>query len=144
MKYVIYYWSRYGHNKKIVEYIESKLKKGSDDVTVMNVVDADPGSVPDADLYVFSASAEAFNVQKYMRKFMKKLSGMGGKKYAIINTHAMRSKNWLGKMEKLLSKSDMVKVAATDFVVGSDGQKEGNGLPNAWEGKIDDFVTKLK
>ena len=141
MKYVIVYWSRYGNGKKIVDYLEGKLKAKPSEVKVLKTVDADPTSLPEADVYVFSAPAEAFSLQRYMRSFMKKLQGMDGKKYGIINTHGM-NRNWLGKMEKLLNKKDMEMVASVDFKVGKEANT-GNGLMDGWEGKVDDFVEKI-
>jgi len=143
MKYVIYYWSRYGHNKKIADYLSTKFKDNKADVEVFNVKETDPSNVPEADLYIFSAAAEAFNVQKNMRKFMKKLDNMDGKKYGIINTHSMQSKNWLAKMEKLLSKKNMEKVAETDLIIGKQGQTTGEGFTKNWKDKLDDFSKKL-
>jgi len=140
MKYVIVYWSRYGNGKKIVDYLSEKIKiKG--DTKIFKTSETDPANLPEADLYIFSAPAEAFNVQKNMRNFMKKLEGTEGKKYAIINTHGMK-KSALPKMEKILSKKKMIKVADAEFQVG-DSVKEGNGLPKDWEEKIDEFSTKL-
>ena len=76
-----------------------------------------------------------------MRTFIKNLEGMNGKKYGIINTHGM-DKNRLSKMEKLLSKKDMIKVADVDFKVGKD-IKSGNALVDGWETKIDEFAKNL-
>jgi hypothetical protein len=72
---------------------------------------------------------------------MKNLEGMEQKKYGIINTHAMK-KDRLYKMEKLLSKKNMVKKAEVDFQVGKDSQT-GNGLIEGWKSKLDDFAEKL-
>ena len=141
MKYTIIYWSRYGHNKKIVNYLEEKLKSKNAETQVLTTDEAEPNSLPEADLYIFSAAAEAFNLQINMRKFMKNLEGMNGKKYGIINTHGMK-KNRLPKMEKLLSNKNMVKVAEVDFQVGKD-IKSGNALKDGWEAKIDGFAEKL-
>jgi len=77
-----------------------------------------------------------------MKGFLKNLQGMDGKKYGIINTHGMK-KNWLNKMEKLLSKKNMVKVAGIDFRMGDD-VKNGNGLNEGWEKEIDEFATNFK
>jgi len=110
MKYAIIYWSRYGNGKKIVDYLAEKLKEKGGEVQIFKTSDANPAAMPEADLYVFSTPTEVFNIQKNMRNFMKKLEGMEGKRYGIINTHAMK-RNWLHKMEKLLSKKKMVKVA---------------------------------
>jgi len=141
MKYTIVYWSRYGHNKKIVNYLSEKLKKKKGETQIFTTDEADPRALPEADLYVFSAAAEAFNLQRNMRTFMKNLEGMNGKKYGIINTHGM-DKNRLPKMEKLLSKKNMEKVAEVDFKVGKD-IKSGNALMEGWESKIDKFSEKL-
>jgi flavodoxin len=141
MKYTIVYWSRYGHNKKIVNYLAEKLNEKKAETQVLTTDEADPSALPEADLYVFSAAAEAFNLQKNMRTFMKNLEGVSGRKYSIINTHGM-DKNRLSKMEKLLSKKNMVKVADVDFKVGKD-IKSGNALMDGWEIKIDEFAKKL-
>lgn len=141
MKYVIVYWSRYGHNKKIVDYLSEKLKEKKAETQIFTTDDANPNVLPDADMYVFSAAAEAFNLQKNMRTFMKNLQGMDGKKYGIINTHGM-DKDRLYKMEKLLSKKNMVKVAEAECKVGKD-IKSGNAFIQGWESKIDDFSKKI-
>ena len=78
-----------------------------------------------------------------MKTFMKKLKGMEGKKYGIINTHGMK-KDRLEKMEKLLSKKKMIKVANVEFHVEGDGVQTGNGLMKGWEGKLDEFAGKLE
>jgi flavodoxin len=141
MKYVIIYWSRYGNGKKLVDYLAGKLKQKGAETQIFKTDEADPAAMPKADLYVFSAATEAFNIQKDMRAFMKNLEGIEEKKYGIINTHAMK-KNRLNKMEKLLSKKKMVQVAAVDFQIGKDAQT-GNGLMEGWEAKLDEFAGKL-
>jgi len=98
--------------------------------------------MPQADLYVFSAPTEAFNIQKNIKKFMKNLKGIRDKKYIIINTHAMKNKNSLRKMEKILTKKQMIKVASVNFQVG-DVFKNGNGFHGYWEMKLDEFIKKL-
>lgn len=141
MMYVIVYWSRYGNGKKVVENLVTKLNRKGAKTQCFKTDGLDPTKMPAADLYIFSAPTEAFNIQKNMRKFMKKLEGMEGKKYGIINTHGMK-KDRLHKMEKLLSKKQMVKVAGVDFQVG-EGSQRGDGLPSGWEVKLDQFVAKL-
>ena len=141
MNYVIVYWSRYGNGKKIVDYITTKLKDKGGKTQVFKTDETDPASLPDADVYIFSAPAEAFNLQKNMRTFMKNLEGMEEKKFGIINTHGMKSGK-LEKMKKILSSKKMVMVAGVDFQVGKEAQS-GNALPDGWELKIDDFIEKL-
>ncbi len=141
MKYVIIYWSRYGNGEKIVNYIAKKFNGKKADTKILKTNEADPKAMPNADLYVFSAPTEAFSIQRDMKTFMKGLEGMQDKKYAIINTHAMK-KSALSKMEKILHKKKMIKIADIDFKIG-DGVKEGNGLPQGWQEKIDAFIAKL-
>jgi flavodoxin len=142
MNYVAVYWSRFGHNKQIVDYIDEKLSAKGHEVTVLKTDEVDPSSLPDAEMYIFSASAEAFRLQKNMRKFMKKLNGLKGKKYVIINTHGMKKRNWLKSMDKLLSKKGMEKVAETDFIIG-EGQDKGEGFTEDWKKKLDDMIESL-
>jgi len=141
VKYIIIYWSRYGNGKKIVDYLGGKLKKKKSEVQILKTDETDPASLPDADMYIFSAPTEAFNIQKNMKKFMKKLNGMEEKNYALINTHSMK-KSCLSKMEKILSTKKMVKVAEVDVMIG-DGARTGDGLKENWEEKLDEFAGKL-
>lgn len=141
MKYAIIYWSRFGNNRKIAEHLSKALeKKGT--VEILTADRADPNALPAADIYIFSAAAEKFSIQSDMKKLMKSLRNMDGRKYAVINTHALGFKSWLGRMNKLLSKSGMAKAAEIDFRVG-DGTDKGNGLPGGWEKRLDDFAAKL-
>jgi flavodoxin len=135
------YWSRYGNGKKLVDSLEVILEKKGVETQVFTTDEANPAAMPTADVYVFSAPAEAFNLQMNMRLFMKRLSGMDGKKYGIINTHGMK-KSRLSKMENLLSKKNMVKIAEVDFQVGKDA-RSGNGLLENWNAKLDEFAEKL-
>ena len=141
MNYVIVYWSRYGNGKKIVDYLAGKLNEKAGKTQIFKTDEADPTAMPKADLYVFSAPTEAFKVQKNMKNFMKNLEGMEEKKYGIINTHGMK-KSRLHKMENLLFKKKMVKVAEVDFKVG-DGSQTGNGLMEDWKAKLDEFTGEL-
>ena len=140
MKYVIVYWTRFGNNKKIVDYLAGKLQG---DVKVFKTNEADPAKMPEADFYIFSSAAEAFRLQKNMKQFMKNLENMNQKKYGIINTHAMKKRNWLKKMEKLLAKKKMIKVAEVEFRMEGDVDK-AEGLQDGWESKLDNFCSKLQ
>ena len=139
MRYVIIYWTRFGNNKKIVDYLAGKLQG---EVQVFKTDEVNPAAMPDADYYIFSAAAEAFRVQANMKAFMNGLENMDGKKYGIINTHNLK-KNWLKKMEKPLTKKNMVKVAEVDFRMEGDVDK-ADGLQEGWEAKLDAFSAKLK
>jgi flavodoxin len=137
------YWSRYGHNKQIVEHLKDKLDAKGHSTQVLKTDDADPKSLPTADIYVFSAAAEAFRIQKNMRKFMKNMDGLEGKKCAIINTHAMKKRNWLKSMDKMVSKKNLEKIAEIDFIIG-EGQNKGEGLCDDWQSHLDGFIETLQ
>jgi len=142
MKYVIVYFSRFGNGKKLVERLAGKLKEKNGTVQLFKVDEVDPGAMPEADVYVFSAAAEALSLQRDMKTFMNNLKGMDGRNYGIINTHGMK-KNRLDKMEKILSKKNMVKLAGVEFHVEGNNVQTGNGLPSGWEARVDEFAGKL-
>ncbi len=142
MRCVIVYWSRYGNGKRIVKELTKMLKSKGSKVTVLNSKKTRPNNFPDADMYIFSAPAEKFTIPKDMRKIMKGLKDMEYKRYGIINTHGMK-RNWLGKMEKWLSKKKMIKVAEIDFRMG-DNTAKGEGLQDGWKNELKRFATKLQ
>ena len=99
MKYVIVYWSRYGNGKMLVTRLVETLKKKGAETELFTTDEVDPAAMSTADIYIFSAPAESFNLQENMRNFLEHIQGLEGKKYGIINTHWMR-KNKLAVMEK--------------------------------------------
>lgn len=142
MQGVIVYWSRYGNGKKLVEHLSRTLQNKGTPTKLLKTDEANPAALPPADFYVFSAPAEALNLQKDMRDFLKRLDGTSGKPYGIINTHGMK-KSRLPKMEKLLSKKGMTKRASIDFQVVGKEVQTGNGLPSGWETRMDEFASQL-
>jgi flavodoxin len=142
MKYVIVYWSRYGNGKKVVEHLSRILEEKGNETTILTTDQANPTSMPESDMYVFSAPTEMMNVQKNMRKFMKKLCDLEDCSYGIINTHETEGINWLSKMEKMLSKKGMKMKAGMDFQIGK-GAKKAEGLPEGWEKEVEQFAEKL-
>jgi len=141
MNIVMLYWSHFGNGKRIIECLDKTLTDKKVSTEVIQIDDANPQTLPKADVYVFSAPAEAFSIARPMKSFMKKLEGMDGAKYGIINTHGMK-RNWLGTMEKILSKKQMMKVAALDFRIEGDA-KTGNALPHGWEDEVKSFAELL-
>ena len=136
MKYVIVYWSRYGNNKKIADYLAGKLGESAQLIKAEKSME-----LPDAETYIFSAASEKFSINSEMKKVMKAIQGKDGKKYGIINTHCMK-KSFLHKMDKLLKKSGMTKAAEVDFLMGKE-VNDGKGLQDGWEQKLDAFVARL-
>ncbi len=141
MKYVIVYWSRYGNNKRLVGHLADRLREKDGEVQVFKTDELDPAAMPASDVYIFSGPTEMFRVQRNIRRFIKKLKGMEGKRYAVINTHGMK-RNWLRSMEKMLSKKKMEKTAAVDFRV-EEVAEDTLGLAAGWEAKLDAFADTL-
>jgi flavodoxin len=135
MKVVIAYSSRYGNGKKCVDCVEARLKAKGHSVQVLNAPASDPAQIPPADLYVFSAAAEAFGLAKPMKQYLAGLPELAGRKYALINTHGMKKPRGLPGMEKILSGKKMVKAGEIDFQVG-EGSQQGNGLPAGYEARL--------
>ncbi len=142
MRCVIIYWSRYGHGKKLVEHLSKILKEDDVKTKIFKPSELEPDNIPKADLYVFSTPTEAFRIKSDMRKFMKKIEGLEGKPYGIINTHSMK-RDWLNSMEKILKKKKMKKIAEVDFKIGKVGAEDGDALPFNWKGDLDRFSKEL-
>ena len=58
-----------------------------------------------------------------MKRFLKKLDAPKGTKYALFNTHAMDTPRALPKMEKILAKKGMVKIADSHARVTGSGEE---------------------
>lgn len=73
-----------------MDHLADRLRENGGDVQVFKTDEVDPAAMPDADGYIFSGPTEAFRVQRNIRRFMKNLEGMAGKRYGVINTHGMK------------------------------------------------------
>ena len=143
MECVIVYWSRYGHGKKLVDFLVERLEENDWKVISETPEKLDPKNMPESDLYVFSSPTEAFRIKRDMRKFMKKIEGLDNRPYGIINTHFMK-KNWLKNMEKILSKKkNMNKLAEIDFRIERDKAEKKEGLPENWVKDLKKFSDQL-
>jgi flavodoxin len=140
MKVVIVYFSRYGNGKKCVDCVESALEGLSHEVQVINVAAADPAQLPQADFYVFSGPAEQFGMATPLKKFMKEMPELAGKRYALINTHGLKKPRGLPRMEKFAGAKKMVKVAEINFQVGKEANT-GNGLPADYQARLSGWVN---
>ena len=142
MKVVIVYSSRYGNGKKCVDCVDARLRSKGHSVQVLNAPESDPAQIPPADLYIFSGATEAFGLAKPIKQYLSGLPELSGRRYALINTHAMKKARGLPKMEKILSGKRMVKAGEIDFQVG-DGTDKGNGLPSGFETQLAGWVDRL-
>ncbi len=160
MKIAVYYHTKYGNNKRIAERIGTDLKARGIDVDVHSIDEANPKSLPKADLYVFGTGTRMGKPVGAMRRFAKKASKTlpDGTKYALVATHGKETPNkktgmmptpeeiqkyrrTLPIMTELMGPG---KVKVADLVVlivyteGLKGEAE-----EGWEQKVDAFVAKL-
>lgn len=143
MECVIIYWSRFGHGEKITGYLAEKLQEYEINTKTFKANDVDPKKTPEADLYIFSSPTEMLRIKKQMKKIMKKLDNLQGKKYGIINTHAMK-KDRLKNMEKILKKKEMEKIGELEFQIDKKKSEKGEGLPENWQARVEQFVKRLE
>ncbi len=143
MRVVIVYSSRFGNGRKCVECVEARLREKGHDVQVINAPSSDPSQIPPADLYIFSGATEAFGIARDLKRYLKAMPVLKDKRYALVNTHAMKKPRALPKMEKLLTRGKaMVKVAEIDFRVG-EGTDRGEGLPPDYQTRLAEWVSAL-
>ena len=111
MHICITYESKYGNGKKCMEYLRDVLSKDGHDVKLFSVREADPSSLPSAELYIFSAPTQVGNVAGKMKKFLKAVSIPQDAKYTLITTcmNPPKTKS-LKTMEGLLAAKGMTKV----------------------------------
>ena len=100
-----------------------------------------PLNMPEGDFYVFSAPSEGFRIQVNMRRLIKGLESMEGRKAAIINTHGFKRWNELKSMGKLLNITGIVKVAEADIAVTWGVIVN---MVDGWEQKLDALCGKLQ
>ncbi|MCC7572319.1 MAG: flavodoxin domain-containing protein [Candidatus Methanofastidiosum sp.] len=86
MKVCILYDSKYGNGKTCMEYLGSIIKDRKHEVDIYSVKKIKPTSIPESELYIFSAPTHFGDVSEKMKRFIKKIDGKEGKKYSAINT----------------------------------------------------------
>lgn len=143
MKVVIVYSSRYGNGKKCVDCVGARMRERGHDVQVVSAPASDPAQIPSADMYIFSGATEAFGIAWGLKRYLKAMPVLEGRRYALINTHALKKPRALPKMEKILSgKKKMVKLGEIDFMVG-EGTDRGLGLPQDYQERLALWVDSL-
>jgi flavorubredoxin len=114
MKVCILYDSKFGTGKTCMEYLGSIIQDKGNDVDIYSVKEISPNSVPDADLYIFSAPTHLANVSGKMKGFLKKIENKEGKKYSVITTCMAPDKSSATEtMEKILNEKGMRRAAGS-------------------------------
>ena len=156
MKTEIYFESKFGNGKRVVEKLAKDLTSKGHVVGLHNINDVSPKEMPPADLYVFSSPTRLGKPVGSMRRFTKKVKAPQGAKYALIATHGAAIPNkktglmptieemekWqrtLPIMEEILSQKGMVKVADLKvYVLDLKGP-----LEEGWESKVAGFADQV-
>jgi len=141
MKICIAYESKYGNGKKCVEHLKDVITKKSHEVKLSSVREIKPNTLPQADVYVFSAPTQIGSPARKMKKFLKKLdSTQEEAKYALITTYSSDKTGALEKMEKLLQTTGMTKI--TDGLkIRVTGMK--GPLEEGYEEKLESFANDI-
>jgi len=156
MKTEIYFESKFGNGKRVVEKLAKDLTSKGHVVGLHNINDVSPKEMPPADLYVFSSPTRLGKPVGSMRRFTKKVKAPQGAKYALIATHGAAIPNkktglmptieemekWqrtLSIMEENLSQKGMVKIADLKvYVLDFKGP-----LEEGWESKVAAFADQV-
>ncbi len=111
MKVCIAYESKYGNGKKCVEHLEKIIRAKGHNVNVFSIRDVKPDSLPQSDLYIFSAPTHMGGPPGKMKRFLKKLDiKQEGTKYSLITTCIDTKSKALEKMTVLLHPHGLQKV----------------------------------
>lgn len=145
MNISIIYESKYGNGKKAMTYLETSLSKKGYSVQLMSVHEIKPKSIPEVDLYIFSAPNRMGKIIRSMRKFLEKIEIKNPKaQYIVVNTCLNPSSSQdkgLEQMEEILRKKNISKL--------SEGLKlkvmaMKGPLESGYEKKIDELVLKIQ
>jgi len=114
MNISIIYESKYGNGKKSMTYLETSLRKKGHSVQLMSVHEVKPKSLPEVDLYIFSAPNRMGKIIRSMRKFLEKIDIKNPKaQYIVVNTclNPLSSQDkGLEQMEEILSNKNISKL----------------------------------
>lgn len=156
MKIEIYFESKFGNGKRVVEKLAEDLTSKGYVVGLHHIDGVSPKEMPPVDLYVFSSPTRLGKPVGSMRRFTKKVKAPQGAKYALIATHGAAKPNkktglmptpeemekWqrtLPIMEEILSQKGMVKIADLKvYVLDLKGP-----LEEGWESKVAAFADQV-
>lgn len=141
MKICIAYESKYGNGKKCVEHLQDVISKKGHDVETCSVRETKPGSLPQADVYVFSSPTHVGSPPRKMKKFLRNLEiKQEGAKYALMITYLNSKATTLQKMEEILQSTRMTKVSdgVKIRVTGMKGPLESD-----YKEKLDAFAKDI-
>jgi flavorubredoxin len=145
MNISIIYESKYGNGKEAMTYLETILKKKGNSVQLVSIHEIKPRSLPESDLYIFSAPNAFGKIVRSMRKFLDKIEIKNSSAhYILVNTclnPASGQDKGLEQMEEILQTKNISKL--------SEGLKlkvmaMKGPLEAGYEKKLDEFVQTIQ
>ncbi len=144
MNISIIYESKYGNGKEAMTYLGDSLKKKGYSVQLMSIHEIKPHSLPESDLYIFSAPNAFGKIVRSMRKFLEKIEIKNSSaRYILVNTCLNPSSSQdkgLEQMEEILREKNISKLSAglKLKVMAIKGP-----LESGYKIKLDDFAQTL-
>jgi flavorubredoxin len=141
MRIIIAFESKYGNGKKAVDHLGSTLTKNGHSVDIFDMRKAEPGSLPEADIYVFSSPTHLGNAPFKVRGFLKNLKIPKGKaKYALMATYLYPRSKSLNTMNERIKDLGIPK-AADDLLIKVTAVK--GPLEEGYEEQVEAFASQL-
>jgi flavodoxin len=137
----IIYASWYGNGKKIVEELAQILMNKKQVVKVFSLMDKSIGTIPDADLYIFSSPTRKFSLPTNVKEFIGNFTPPKKQaRYALMTTYMDPRTIGLKKMGAALEAKGMLK-AAGDLKIKALGLK--GPLEDEYGKKLAAFADEL-
>lgn len=115
MNISIIYESKYGNGKEAMTYLGNRLRKKGYSVQLASIHETNPHSLPESNLYIFSAPNAFGKIVRSMRKFLEKIEIKNtAVQYILVNTclNPSSSKDrGLEQMEELLQTKQISKLS---------------------------------
>jgi flavorubredoxin len=115
MNISIIYESKHGNGKQAMTYLENILRKKGYSVQIMSVHEIKPHSLPESNLYIFSAQNAFGKIVRSMRKFLEKIEIKNSNaQYILVNTCLNPSSSedkGLEQMEEILKTKNISKLS---------------------------------
>ncbi len=138
--------SKFGNGRTVGEAFARQVGSADTLVDVHHIRELKPGSLPAADLYVFSSPARLGKPIRRMRRFLSKLELPTGTPYALLTTEMVPQPDKTDSlqqvrkiMDKILQGKGLVKV--TEDVVHVTGLR--GPLEEGWEDTVAAFASRL-
>jgi len=146
MRIIIAYESTHGNGRTLVETLGDMMLEKGHRVDIFKVGDTNAGSIPDADLYVFSSPTHLSGPPRSVKKFLKGFRpAREGACYALMATfwrtgdQEPTNLTTIPKMDRLLAGKGMRKVEEQPFFV----QGVKGPLEEGYREKLMDFAGRV-